>query len=163
MKPNEITIDISTLRNYLRIVGGDLIWQNRTDSQSKVNGRIAGGVHPDGYLRIKIKGSSHPAHRIMWMHIHGAIPADKQVDHIDGDKLNNHIDNLRLVTAQGNCFNRSRLTSKGYTWHKKLHKWQAMASIGGKNKYLGVFNTEGEARFAYEEAIKGTRQIGVIL
>jgi hypothetical protein len=69
------------------------------------------------------------------------------VDHIDGNRLNNRKANLRLVTHQENQFNQTR--ARGYTWHKRVQKWQSQIVKDGRLIYLGLFNTEPEARAAY--------------
>lgn len=77
---------------------------------------------------------------------------DNSIDHIDGDKLNNNIENLRLVTNQENCFNRTR--AKGYSWNKNKKKWMADINLNGKTIYLGLFDNEIDAHNAYLEAKK---------
>jgi len=72
---------------------------------------------------------------------------EHQVDHIDGDRLNNAFDNLRVVSNQGNNFNNH--VAKGYSWHKNVGKWCARIKINKKDKHLGVFDTEEAARAAY--------------
>ena len=72
---------------------------------------------------------------------------DNMIDHVDGDKLNNSIDNLRIVTNQQNQFN--QLHAKGYYWQKKAQKWYTRIRINGREKYLGLFETEEEAHQAY--------------
>jgi len=68
------------------------------------------------------------------------------IDHVDKDKSNNSIENLRIVTKQQNTFNTK---AKGYTWCKKNKKWHAQIHLDGKNKNLGYFENEEEAREAY--------------
>jgi hypothetical protein len=72
-----------------------------------------------------------------------------QVDHIDRDKLNNDVSNLRIVTNQQNQFNKN---AKGYCWHKRDKKWLASISIDGKKKHLGCYETEEDASKAYQDA-----------
>jgi hypothetical protein len=69
------------------------------------------------------------------------------IDHIDHNKLNNSFDNLRVVTPQGNQFNRRDVL--GYSWSKEKGKWKSQIQIDKKNKFLGYFKTEEEARAAY--------------
>lgn len=76
---------------------------------------------------------------------------NNQIDHIDGDKLNNHITNLRVVTQAQNCQNK---IAKGYYYNKKAKKWQSAIRVNGKRTYLGYFNTEEEAKQARAEAVK---------
>ena len=77
-------------------------------------------------------------------------PDDMQVDHINGNKLDNRRCNLRIVTQQQNQFNRTR--AKGYCWHKRINKWQAKICINYKYIHLGYFDTEEQARLAYLQA-----------
>lgn len=73
------------------------------------------------------------------------------IDHIDGNKSNNKINNLRNITQQENCFN---TISKGYCFNKNANKYQSAISLNSKSIYLGLFNTEQEARQAYLDAKK---------
>jgi hypothetical protein len=73
------------------------------------------------------------------------------VDHIDRNKLNNNVDNLRWVTISQNSRNKD---CKGYSWHKKAKKYQAQYKLNGKVHHIGYYDTEQEARDAYLNAIK---------
>jgi hypothetical protein len=75
-----------------------------------------------------------------------------QVDHIDGNKLNNNINNLRWVSASENQHNRK--TAKGYYRNKQHNKWQAQININKKIHFLGFYDTAEEARQAYLDAKK---------
>ena len=85
-------------------------------------------------------------HRLLYQTFVGNIPEGIEVDHIDRDKTNNKLNNLRLVTRQQNNFN---TTAKGYTWNKVAKKWEAQIMLDRKKIFLGFFNTESEARAAY--------------
>ena len=69
------------------------------------------------------------------------------IDHINGTKYDNRICNLRSVTSQQNSFNRKK--AKGYYYHKGAKMWQSNITISGKQIYLGMYNTEEEARQVY--------------
>jgi hypothetical protein len=71
------------------------------------------------------------------------------IDHIDRNKLNNNIENLRPATTQQNAFNTA---AKGCSYHKKSGKWQASIRINGKLIYLGLYDTEEEGHAKYLEA-----------
>jgi hypothetical protein len=73
------------------------------------------------------------------------------LDHINQNRQDNRISNLRMVTNQQNSFNTN---AKGYYWHKKNKKWRSKIHVNGKRIYLGYFNTEIEARQSYLEAKK---------
>ena len=75
-------------------------------------------------------------------------------DHIDENKLNNNLSNLRVITLRENT---ARSTSKKLTgafWHKRLNKWQSSISINNKTIHLGYFDTEIEANEAYKDTKK---------
>ena len=74
-----------------------------------------------------------------------------QVDHIDRDKLNNNVTNLRMVTQSENNFNTD---AKGYYYNKQKKRYMASIKAYGEYIYLGVYETEEEARKAYLDAKK---------
>jgi hypothetical protein len=74
----------------------------------------------------------------------------EQIDHINGDKTDNRIVNLREVTNQQNQHNQTK--AKGYNWNKKANKWQSQIRLNNKKIHLGLFDTEVEARNAYLKA-----------
>jgi hypothetical protein len=94
-------------------------------------------------------------HREIWKSHYGAIPENMEIDHIDGDRLNNQVANLRLCTHSQNCQNqyRTHLTHsskfKGVTWFKANKRWGAQINNKGHLTHLGLFDTEEEAALAY--------------
>jgi len=79
------------------------------------------------------------------------------VDHIDENRQNNKLENLRLTTNRFNCTrNQEGFSSKyvGVHWHKYYNKWQSIIKINGKNKYLGRYDNEYDAHLAYQNALK---------
>ena len=106
---------------------------------------------------VRIEGKIYEIHRIIFLMHHGYLPSE--VDHIDRDRTNNRIENLREVTRSQNMMNTagwSRGTSsyKGVSWHKQSRKWQAAIRIDGKAVTFGRFNTELEAAECYNLAAK---------
>jgi HNH endonuclease/AP2 domain-containing protein len=86
-------------------------------------------------------------------------PDGIDVDHVDGNRLNNRRSNLRLATHQQNTFNKGphrNNTSgiKGVSWHKRLKKWQVQLNVNGKRVGLGYFSEKAEAAKAYERAAR---------
>lgn len=82
-----------------------------------------------------------------------------EVDHIDGDIMNNRIDNLRMSTSQQQKFNsksrgNSTSTFKGVSWDKRRDKWRSKIVIDGKEIFIGYFNCEKTAAIAYRELAK---------
>lgn len=131
-------------------------WRNYW--KSVVPGRIAGRVNGKGYGSISIKGSHYASHRLAWLHYYGEWPSN-QIDHINRNKVDNSIENLRVVTGSENCRNRSvpkhyhTSRVKGVCRRKDTGKWQVQICLADRKiKYLGVFNTEEEASAAYARA-----------
>ncbi|EPS4832772.1 HNH endonuclease signature motif containing protein [Enterobacter hormaechei] len=88
------------------------------------------------------------AHRVAWILYHGKpIPDGLYIDHVSGNKQDNRISNLRLVTNQENHHNRR--TAKGYTWNAQRQKWLAQITVDGKKINLGRYTNELDARAAY--------------
>jgi hypothetical protein len=77
-------------------------------------------------------------------------PDNLFVDHINGNKLDNRRENLRIVTNQQNQWNQTR--AKGYYWNAERNKWQVTIVVNKKNIFLGRFDTEEQARQAYLNA-----------
>lgn len=79
-----------------------------------------------------------------------------QVDHVDGNGLNNQRSNLRLATSAENAHNQASRggtsSFKGVTRHKKAGSWQAQIKVSGKHQYLGLFKSEIDAARAYDRA-----------
>ena len=120
-------------------------------------GRLLNKVNNAGYIGISINRKRYLAHRIAWVCMTGNWP--KQIDHIDGNRINNIFTNLREATKEENSKNRSRkITSKsnykGVTYLPRIKKWQARVSYQGDRIYLGVFMTEELAAKAYMDKAK---------
>ena len=106
-------------------------------------GQIAGCVHKGtGYIHVKIKAKAHKAHRLVFLYHHGYLP--DFVDHIDGDKTNNKIENLRAATKEENCRNQKiRSTNKsgykGVKWVEHCKKWQVEVCKNYKQLRFGMY------------------------
>ena len=113
-------------------------------------------TNPEGYKQIKINPKLYSLHRVNYYawnqdwNIHDSSQSN-QVDHEDVNNSNNNIENLRVVTNQENQWNTN---CKGYFWEKQKQKWRARIMVSGKNKHLGLFDLEEDARQAYLEAKK---------
>lgn len=116
----------------------------------------AGSVNSRGYILIKIDGVKYLAHRLAWLYVYGYCP-ENIIDHIDRDKLNNKIINLREVSRScnvRNSNNRKDNTSgvKGVYWSNIERRWKSSISINNETKHLGTFNTLNDAVKARYEA-----------
>jgi hypothetical protein len=108
------------------------------------------------YIKIEINGVNYWAHRLAYYLHNGIDPLEREIDHIDGNGLNNKYNNLRIATRAENMWNRKAKPStsglKGAQFIKRINKWQASISCNGKRKYLGLFSTAELAHMAYCKA-----------
>lgn len=111
------------------------------------------------YLSMEYKGKQYLVHRLVFLDMTGSFP-DGDVDHIDGNGLNNRWNNLRIVNAIENGKNR-RLNDnnvsgyQGVSFYNLTNKWRAAISIDGKKKHLGYFDTFEEAK---ERRVKAEKE-----
>lgn len=119
-------------------------------------GDSVGTINKAGYTQIQIDGVIFYAHRLAWLFVYGTWPTGP-VDHINGERSDNRIANLRDATASINAQNQRRPRSDNKSGYLgvSLHsdgKWQARIKIGGTYKSLGLHKTKEMARDAYLEA-----------
>lgn len=134
---------------------GLFFWRQRTSNRVKV-GDIAGRANGNGYVRISIDGVSYYAHRLAWLAVHGEMPAG-EIDHRDGNRSNNRLENLRPASHDQNSQNqplRSTNTSgrHGVSWSAPHQKWAAYINLEGRKRHLGLFTDLDSAAKAYLEA-----------
>lgn len=125
---------------------GELFWKK--PGPNKRTDRPAGAVNRNGYRRIKYMYKLYAVHRLVWTY-HGNDPVDF-IDHINGDVLDNRIENLRAATHSQNCMNRRQRCDnksgiKGVRWDKLKQKWIGSVGLNYKNHYAGEFATKEEA------------------
>jgi len=130
-------------------------WLVSTNKRIKI-GDIAGCDRGDGYRQMKINGNKYLEHRLVWLYHYGYMPT-KGIDHINGDKSDNRIANLREATDSQNSQNRgihknNKTGFMGVTFHKPSGKWAAGIMKNGKKYHLGYYDTPEEARDAYLKA-----------
>ena len=150
-------ITVERLREALRYdpETGLFFWRVRTSRRVNM-GKPAGNTDAHGYRRIQIDGRRYKAHRLAWLHVYGDWPS-KHIDHINCDKADNRLINLREATPSENQYNRGKQSSntsghKGVHWNASARKWQAQIKIGRKNKHLGYFDCKTAAHAVYCDA-----------
>jgi len=134
---------------------GTLYWNNPVAHRCN-HGDVAGSLDSHGYYLVGLSTGKIPAHKIVWAMEHGEYP--EFVDHINGDRTDNRIENLRSVTRQQNNMNKATRSDNssgvtGVRWHTQRKKWNARIILNGKEKSLGMyndFNSAVEARMKAE-------------
>lgn len=141
---------------------GEFVWKKPANGCTKV-GATAGSVAKNGYIKISIDGVVHSAHRLAFFFVNQhPVDVSMQVDHINGNRSDNRLSNLRIATARVNQHNHRAAnktpgrTSKhlGVSEDKSSARspWRAAICVDGNRKRLGSFKTEQEAADAYMKA-----------
>lgn len=139
---------------------GILRWRLRADRSPQWNGKWAGQPaggpsKSNGHHVLSLCGKPVLAHRVIWKMSYG-VDAPNDIDHRDGDPLNNRLTNLRLATKHQNLRNsklhRGKNLPKGVSWHHGAGRYRASIYLSGKCKHLGLFDTPVGAHEAYKRA-----------
>lgn len=114
-------------------------------------GNIVGSSDAKGYLTVQLGVRHYSLHRLAWLYVYGKFP-EGVVDHLDHNRQNNAIANLRETSQLDNCKNQklSSNNSSGFVgvrWNKARNKWTAAIKVDRKNIHLGCFDS-------YEDAVK---------
>lgn len=119
---------------------------------SKLTNKIVGRPNTEGYIRIRISNKELRAHRVIWIMFNGSIPEGILIDHIDGDKQNNRIENLRLANRTQNNVNSIGKSKRGHPKGVQPvgRKFRAKIYSKGITYCLGTFSTIEEAKEAYD-------------
>lgn len=161
--PNEL----SELVSYDALTG-IMAWKPRPlkycgtpKKQDAMNKRILGKMafnskHAQGYLHGSVCGEHILAHRAAWALHYGEWP-DGLIDHINGDRTDNRIENLRCVCDTGNAKNSSLRSdntsgSVGIYWIERTKRWRARIYVNGAPVHLGYFETKDDAIAARKKA-----------
>ena len=153
-------IDVEELRKTFRIRNGNLERLNYHYPNGKWT-VVENKSNVHGYCQVWFNGTKIYYHVIIWILSTGKdIPQGLEIDHINGNKIDNRIENLRLVTSRGNNQNREKHRDGelvGCYYHKRDKKFIANIRISGKKIHIGLFETEKEAHKAYTIACKHIR------
>ena len=151
----EIPEDIG---EYLRYEDGKLFWTQRAAQRLQI-GDEAGGLYPKiGYRRVKFRDSIYLTHRIIWFLIKKEQPP-RILDHINNNKTDNRIENLREVTYSENEQNKNKQKNntsgvKGVFWCTRDKKWIARVAKNRKRTCVGYFSDLKDAEQAVKQARK---------
>lgn len=115
-------------------------------------------LRPDGYASARVHGSYPKGKSILAHKLIMPESSDHQVDHINGNGIDNQKSNLRLVTHQQNQWNQKKTSGsskyKGICWDNERQKWLTQIGFNNKNIYIGRFETEHHAAMAYDISAK---------
>lgn len=125
--------------------------------KAEMRGKPAGGRHCEGGWRVRTGGTEYLHCRLVWVWHFGDDPGDLEIDHIDGDRSNDRLSNLRLATRQQQQWNTKKSRSntsgaKGVSFYKRLGLWRADITVHGEQKTLGYFKDKLSAVEAYRLA-----------
>jgi hypothetical protein len=135
---------------------GRLYWKKVNHSNKKyLVGQEVGSIHKTGYRHVTWQGKVHKVHRLIYLLEHGYLP--NEIDHINGDRQDNRLENLRDVTRSQNQFNKAMCKNntsgtRGVSWHKKSNAWLVRVCASGKTKSIGYFKDLELAGLVADEA-----------
>lgn len=159
MKKSTQILTAGQLRSLLSYDASTGVFTRLTKWGSQNIGDIPGSKSPQGYWQIGINSKSYPAHRLAWLYVYGEWPPG-DVDHVNRDRSDNRLENLRVVTRSVNLHNsigRKPSNVKGVscispTAQKRTKKiWRASIMVNYKRHHLGNYLT-------FEEAVEARRQ-----
>lgn len=134
---------------------GVFVWKVSKSGVKRI-GSLSGSLKKDGYSTIVINRKEYKAHRLTWLWVYGEFPKG-QIDHINGVRNDNRIENLRDVTPRENlqnkiCHREGHLI--GTTYSKQYKKWRSQIQINSKRISLGYYETKEQAHEAYLNKLK---------
>ncbi len=115
-------------------------------------GDVAGTINPRGYRRIIINGKNYAAHRLAWLYAYGYCP-EHVIDHMNGNRADNRLDNIRHVTRSCNSQNRkcSDGTVSGFNgvcFDKRTKRWKSYITVNRNRIHIGRYDSEIDAAIA---------------
>lgn len=110
-----------------------------------------------GYYLVWVDGAIRRWHRLVWEHFNGPIPKGLEIDHINNDRSDCRLENLRLTTAKHNtrCAKVNRRNTSGFpgvSWHKASQSWAAKIRVDNHAHHLGLFDDPAQGYRAYYAA-----------
>jgi hypothetical protein len=137
---------------------GRITWKQRPSNRVRVGDEAGTATNSYGYRVVGVDGKVLIASRVIWAHVKGEWPTF-DIDHINGNRSDNRIANLRQATRSENQCNRRKQANnssgfKGVYFERRLCKWRARIMRGGKSVCLGLYESASEASDAYERGAK---------
>lgn len=150
-----MTLSVGRLRSLFSYDPLTGQFRRKISSGKARKGSIARGSNARGYIFIPIDGKTYPAQRLAWLYCYGEMPL-QDLDHINRDRADNRIANLRLCTKAENARNATMRGAssglKGVYWRPKPHKWVAIITADRQRHFLGSFDSSADAARAYNQA-----------
>ena len=153
--------DLSEFTRRFKVVGGNLVIKGRISRSKYKIGDVVATRITNGYRSLTVNKRSFRVHRVIFYLSHKVWPGDLHVDHINGDRLDNRPENLRLLTASQNSRSYRSISDsassryRGVSWYKKPKKFTSSIKVHNKSYNLGYFTSELEAAMAYNYAAIG--------
>jgi hypothetical protein len=146
---SDLEYNVYLLWTLFEYTDGKLYWKIKPCKNIEC-GQEAGGLHSLGYHRIAYNKKRYRTHRLVWVYHNGKIPEGYTIDHIDRNKLNNKIENLRLATKSEQQWNSGTMKNSstgipGVSWSKTNKKWHAYINKKGNKRIDAFFNNFKDA------------------
>ena len=145
------------LHKFFEYKEGNLYWKTKAARCIKIGDEV-GCLGADGYVVLTLNKLKYKMHRIIWVYHYHTISSNLQIDHIDGNKANNLIENLRLATNSQNkanskrAYGNSKSNILGVYWFEARGKWRAKIQKNNQTFCLGYFVNQEDAIAARKAA-----------
>lgn len=158
MATQKVTPTLERVKELLDYDPETGVFRWRVTYGGRIAGNVCGTTGPDGYINIGLDRKIYKAHRLAWLFMFGVWPHN-HIDHKDGDRGNNRINNLRVCTQNQNNKNARKRTDnksgfKGVSRKAGWRKWVSQCQSDGKKIHIGYFDTAEEAALAYDETVR---------
>ena len=141
-------------KDVVRYEDGCVYWVKPAKYSNAKPGDRAGSLHPNGYRKLSYRKIQVMEHRVIWMLHHGEIPDGLEIDHINRNKADNRIENLRLATSRQNAHNIKKRDLPPCVEATTSGRLRARVSVNGSNKLVGTYDTIQEAIAARDKFIE---------